>query len=903
MLLPRLYNKNKKLFIALILGVVVFGNILTTFDPSPVFAQQETVNPTTGKPVEGEKTIPETDPTTGVPAGDSRNTPKGIFGWLFGDILIDGTFGFFAKVFAYISNIIFTILGWIVKLAAALFDAVLNPSKSGASTLEQFTKAPIVQTGWKISRDLANMFFALILIIISFATILRLENYGAKNLIKKVIIAALLINFSLVIAGIAIDFSQVLTKYFFSAISGDKGVSVKIMSAIEAHKMLKPPDLNQTGAIGDVTAMEQNIDKKEVGGVQQFLKIVVNMLFGSVILLVTAFVLGAGAILLIVRVIVLWFLLILAPLVWLAYILPTTSGYFGTWWQKFFKQAFFAPAYAFFLYLAISILEKGPIIKTSANTAFSAGFIINYIIIIGLLFGALLAAQQMGAYGASGAVSLGKKWGKGAAFGIGKGIGRATERWAARGAEKEGKYWGRFRRATSYFSPKAWKTAWQAHKTQREKESYPVAIGARQDMISRYLSWGTLKPWSKDASGERKFRFGGGERTDYRERATRFRRAELRRDIQSNNAEELIAGFEQAKNSNNVSKMAAYLQALTEQNDQNEILRHYNKNFGTKYSMTAEGFADFLEGQIKPKMGEQQTYRLGHDLTRMMENNGQWIGRMYKVDAKTGKYSTQSVSQQDILGHQKNLEDKIAAGVKAGATQQDKDDAKAAAEKLARMKESLKGAKIDVDLLFNPNADKAKIDAEVAKLNSRAWSQRTDDEKKLMGDMARANAHVEWSKQDPQRQTIGTGRFSYIREEYNEKGETIDGGLTDEGKEKIIMLSPTNANRMHAHSKTVLMYKHSSEVAQLNSGAYDKMLEDIGGSAKAIDPADNIALEKFIKAATSNVPGLTPEELAGAKAMVKEAISKHGGRKPKEGIVTEDIETEFQKSRQQYRGR
>ena len=38
-----------------------------------------------------------------------------------------------------------------------------------------------VKNGWIIVRDLCNMFFILVLLMISFATILRLENYSMKK--------------------------------------------------------------------------------------------------------------------------------------------------------------------------------------------------------------------------------------------------------------------------------------------------------------------------------------------------------------------------------------------------------------------------------------------------------------------------------------------------------------------------------------------------------------------------------------------------------------------------------------------------------------------------------------------------------------------------------------------------
>jgi len=58
--------------------------------------------------------------------------------------------------------------------------------------MTQFTKVSIVTIGWTITRDLANYcFLFLILLVIAIATILRVETYGMKALLPKLIIAAL----------------------------------------------------------------------------------------------------------------------------------------------------------------------------------------------------------------------------------------------------------------------------------------------------------------------------------------------------------------------------------------------------------------------------------------------------------------------------------------------------------------------------------------------------------------------------------------------------------------------------------------------------------------------------------------------------------------------------------------
>ena len=76
------------------------------------------------------------------------------------------------------------------------------------------TSASVVATGWPIVRNFANAIIVLALIAIAMATILRIKDYEAKSLLPKLIIAALLINFSLVICGIIIDAASITIRFF-----------------------------------------------------------------------------------------------------------------------------------------------------------------------------------------------------------------------------------------------------------------------------------------------------------------------------------------------------------------------------------------------------------------------------------------------------------------------------------------------------------------------------------------------------------------------------------------------------------------------------------------------------------------------------------------------------------------
>ena len=70
-----------------------------------------------------------------------------------------------------------------------------------------------------VTRDLANMFFIFILLYIAIATILEIAAYNAKALLARLIIVALLLNFSLFFTRVIIDASNIWGSAFYDRIS------------------------------------------------------------------------------------------------------------------------------------------------------------------------------------------------------------------------------------------------------------------------------------------------------------------------------------------------------------------------------------------------------------------------------------------------------------------------------------------------------------------------------------------------------------------------------------------------------------------------------------------------------------------------------------------------------------
>ena len=549
--------------------------------------------------------------------------------------------GFIDYVLNGLAIIVYNLLlffGKLITLAAYLLKSAFEIESTST-----FTKAPIVVAGWQITRGLCNMIFALLLLLMAFDAILQTNKFPAKTLLPKLVIVALLINFSLVFAGIIIDFSQILTQFFIDRAGGpDKDIGVQLANGLAFSSVFQ--------TTGKEAGNEAELRKNFGDSSPSLMNVITTLIFGVIIILIAAFAIGAGAILMVIRLVSLWMLLIFAPLAWVFAIapLPGLSNVVSGWWEKFFKWTFFAPIYAFFIYLAVmasntaKVFTQTSLGKANDNQAvgeiFANGFlagdgiavILQYLVIVIILLTGLKTAQDSGLQGAQGVIGFGKTLRRGA-WGVTKFAGSYLERKIARGAEAEGTGVGaRLRRGFSYLAPAPWKKAWEERQKQKEREAYPVAIGARQDIFNKIIS---------------------REKTDYQEQADRFRAQEERKNIATKNAEELILGFESAKEKGNTSKMRAYLLALAEQGDENELMKYYNKTQGKKYDMSAQGWSNFVKDNLAPQMGEQAAYRTGHDLIRAMEINGRWIGRPFDFNVKTRQYEIRDAKVAEATAH------------------------------------------------------------------------------------------------------------------------------------------------------------------------------------------------------------------------------------------------------------
>ncbi|MEK7195576.1 MAG: hypothetical protein AAB655_02685, partial [Patescibacteria group bacterium] len=129
-------------------------------------------------------------------------------------------------VIALIASVFIAIEAWIIGIMLQINSNIVS--------------GPIAQKGFEATLAIANLGFVLAIIVIALATILRRETYGIKQLLWKLVFAAILVNFSLVIAGVIMGIGDGLTKQFLeSAFQNDYSkFAASIASAFQPQKLM-----------------------------------------------------------------------------------------------------------------------------------------------------------------------------------------------------------------------------------------------------------------------------------------------------------------------------------------------------------------------------------------------------------------------------------------------------------------------------------------------------------------------------------------------------------------------------------------------------------------------------------------------------------------------------------------
>lgn len=289
---------------------------------------------------------PSTISTDGVwqaPAGDGYivRLAKAVAGYIINSIL---------AVIYLVLWVVYSITYGLTLLSEKILEIVLDPlfvSKEGY--LGGFTTKEFVRSTAQLLANLCNMLYLFVLIYIAIKAMFGSSN--TRSLLTKLVIAALLTNFGLVLAGIVIDFSQVAMYTVWNGIKGSSN------SFAPGTKILD--ELQKGFGVGRSVSAIDSLFGQAIAflsmTVAQALTEIIKISGLIVMSLALTVTLISITVILMVRIVALWVLLILTPVAFLFSILPQTEKYWDDWVETLTKYAFTGPILIFFLWLGLKL--------------------------------------------------------------------------------------------------------------------------------------------------------------------------------------------------------------------------------------------------------------------------------------------------------------------------------------------------------------------------------------------------------------------------------------------------------------------------------------------------------------------------------------------------------------------
>lgn len=511
----------------------------------------------------------------------------------------------------YLVFYIFFYIAYIVAwIGASMIDMALNPAIIN-SVLDMSPTMPLYQA-WTIFRDVANLLFILILLLIALGTIFRAESYNIKKSLYKFILIIFLINFSGMIAGLFIDFGNFLMY----------GV-LKMMCVAGNAKCFQDFYAQLMGVI-DILWKKYSItgisfDFKDAAAIG--IAAIYTFIYGLVLMVLGVF--------LLIRIAALAILIILSPLAFFGYTAPGLEGFKNQWWDNLVKYVMFGPVFALMLYvsglMAQNALAVDPaIFEVNKNLSWMAQditMILTSIIPLIFLIGIIPVTRAFGIAGSD--AILGGTTGL-AAF-AGGFLGSATDRWLARGAGMKGseqKGWkgglsrahAWTRRRLSNVSPGSWKRAYKAQKADEEHD-YDVATGAMRNKMDPY---GAIK----DKYGKWKDQNYKSTKRDY-EKEVKIRKGnEEWKSEGVDNANDAIDSIERGKKmGESVEKLSVKVKFIAAEDGIDDMLERSADRSGVKYGMGAAGLKKYID-ETFGNLSEEEKSKLFSSISKLEVKNG-----------------------------------------------------------------------------------------------------------------------------------------------------------------------------------------------------------------------------------------------------------------------------------------
>jgi hypothetical protein len=349
------------------LTVLILG---TALFPSLALAQPNNGN---GVPTSDQTQV--ATPTSNGYAQSQSGLPICVF-----NNYTEGTFeGCFVRLFYYA---VLYPSAWIAGIAGQVFDYFIAYTLSS----ESYASGGFVEKGWKVLRDIANASFIFVLLYIAITFVLNSKTQGVLKLLTRVVLIAVVINFSLFFTRIIIDAGNIIARVFYEKIvveNDDLGsvnnyttLSAGIMGYVKPQKILSNEIFSQNtlGLQNNTTNALGTIDAGTAASGEQIGSgfLILIILIAAGINLALAWIFFSVSIFFIGRTVGLWIMMIMSPIAFASVSIPILGSKmkrfgFNEWLKETAELSFMAVIFMFFLFLTIMFLD------IAFDTAFNLG--------------------------------------------------------------------------------------------------------------------------------------------------------------------------------------------------------------------------------------------------------------------------------------------------------------------------------------------------------------------------------------------------------------------------------------------------------------------------------------------------------------------------------------------------
>ena len=262
-------------------------------------------------------------------------------------------------------------LGWMIcpliytlrDAAQGIFSGFIEPllrvHDSIIGELSKNDNTSTMYQAWSTFRNIGNILFviALLFVIFSQVTGIGIDNYGIKRILPKLIVTAIIVNFSYIICGLLVDLSNII------------GDSIKnIFESVEFTAGDKPSD--GLGPVGIITFLVTAISggAAAVAGVTVAGSIIgggglLTILVPILTFLASAVIAGFFAMLMLgVRQALVIIMIVISPVAFVLYAIPNTNPLFKKWFALFRGLLMLYPVYCFMVgagYMASKLIING----------------------------------------------------------------------------------------------------------------------------------------------------------------------------------------------------------------------------------------------------------------------------------------------------------------------------------------------------------------------------------------------------------------------------------------------------------------------------------------------------------------------------------------------------------------